>query len=73
MVHWLLEKLALLVHGFLLNIRRWRSLAQLLHGTDPAWMSASCLGVIGEQCRLTQDTDMTVLRRYMSTAGRILL
>ena len=39
------------------------ALAQWLHDTDPAWLLSSCMGVVGEQGRLTQDTEMTVARR----------
>ena len=59
-----LETMAYLVDG---------PLAQWLHDTDPVWLPASCLGVVGEQCRLAQDTEMAVACRSLSRAGRILL
>ena len=44
-------------------------MAQRLHDTVPVSLPVSCPGVVGEQCRLTQDTGMTAGRRYMHVDG----
>ena len=40
--------------------------------TSPIVGGISYLGVDGKQCRLTQATEISVARRYMSRAGRIM-